>query len=49
VNYFVNAMFFTDALDKVGVSNIALYKWCISDSGAVSILQRVKNDNCPAC
>jgi hypothetical protein len=38
-------MFFTDALDKVGVSNIALYKWCISDSGAVAILKSVEDNN----
>jgi hypothetical protein len=39
-----NTVFATDAFDKVGVGNIALYKWRISHRFAMSVLQRVKND-----
>jgi hypothetical protein len=49
VNNFVDAMFFADALDKFGISNIALHEWCISDSGAVSILECVEDNDCAAC
>jgi hypothetical protein len=49
VDYFVDAMFSTEALNKIGISNIALDEWCVSDSGPVSILECVENDNFATC
>jgi hypothetical protein len=46
VHDFINAMFFADAFNKFGISNIALNKGSITNSCSMTILESVENNNC---
>ena len=43
---FINAVFFTDAFHKFGVSHIALNKGSVTNGCSMTILESVKDDNC---